>query len=440
MAQENAFLSASEAQPDLALEPPRAAAGRESWLVRRARSLVAARLLQLKEGRLSIREGGIVRHFGEAAAFPVEGTVTVHDSAFWERMAWGGSIGAAEAFCDGLWSTPDLTAVIRIFARNQDALQDMDSGLGAVAEPVRRLLHSLRTNTKSGSVRNIASHYDTGNEFFGVFLDPTLTYSCAMFPDTSASLEAAQRHKLDTICRKLELGREDHLLEIGTGWGGLAIHAAREYGCRVTTTTVSRQQFEYASRAVAEAGVAGRVRVLLADYRDLPDVLDERFDRLASIEMIEAVGHRYHPIHFEVISRMLKPDGLALIQSITIPDQRYEQYRRSVDFIQQYIFPGGLLPSMARIQQCVAARTDLRLLDAEDLTPDYARTLRAWDERFTRREGRIADLGFSATEIRKWHFYFCYSEGGFLERAVGATQILFGKPKNRRDPGSGRRD
>jgi cyclopropane-fatty-acyl-phospholipid synthase len=404
---------------------------------------VIGRLEKIAEGRLTIEENGVVRAYGTAelgagdAALPLEGTVIIHDPAFWERVAWGGSIGAAEAFCDRFWTTPDLTSVIRIFARNRAALQGMDSGIGALAAPMRKVVHRLRTNTKSGSIRNISAHYDTGNEFFSKFLDPTLTYSCAIFPGAFATLETAQQWKLDTICRKLELSSRDHLLEIGTGWGGLAIHAARKYGCRVTTTTISSRQFEYASKAVAEAGLGDRITLLTSDYRDLPAALDRRFDKLVSIEMIEAVGHRYLPDYFEVIGRMLEPDGLALIQAITIPDQSYDSYRKSVDFIQHYIFPGALLPSMARIQDCVKDRTDLRLLDLEDLTPHYARTLRAWNKRFEKREDEIAELGLSEAERRKWKYYFGYCEGGFLERTIGNVQLLFGKPMNRRDVKTG---
>ncbi len=442
MAQENALLSPPEEQPRLA--PPPADEGTrteerdstvrdESWLRRQARRLVRRKLEGLAEGQLTVVENGEERRFGDLDAYPLEGTIIVHDPIFWERVAWGGSIGAGEAFCDGQWSTPNLTRVVRIFARNQVALQMMESGSGALTAPLRRLLHRRRSNTRTGSIRNIASHYDAGNEFFAKFLDPTLTYSSAIFPDAFSSLETAQQWKLDTICKKLELGPEDHLLEIGGGWGSLAVHAARKYGCRVTTTTISKRQFEYASKAIANASLAHRITILRSDYRDLPLGLDERFDKLASIEMIEAVGHRYHPAYFEAISRLLKPDGLALLQAITIPDQSYENYRRSVDFIQQYIFPGAMLPSMARIQECVRRKTDLRLLAVEDLTPHYARTLAQWSDRFAARENEIEELGLSAPERRKWQYYFAYCEGGFRERTIGDFQILFGKPMNRRD-------
>jgi cyclopropane-fatty-acyl-phospholipid synthase len=361
--------------------------------------------------------------------------VVVHSSVFWERIAWGGSIGAAEAYCEGHWSTPDLVAVIRIFARNQKALQGMDSGTAAISAPIRRFLHYLRSNTKSGSIRNISAHYDTGNDFFSKFLDSTLSYSCAIFPDHTSSLETAQQWKLEMICKKLELRPSDHVLEIGTGWGGLAIHAARKHGCRVTTTTISQQQFDYAAKAVTAAGLESLVTVLKTDYRDLPRELLKRqregFDKLVSIEMIEAVGHRYLPLYFEVVSRMLKPDGLALLQAITIPDQRYDDYRRSVDFIQQYIFPGGLVPSLARIQECIKTSTDLGLVNLEDLTLHYARTLAVWSQRFKSQQDSIAALGLTEEERRKWMYYFGYCEGGFRERIIGDVQILLGKPLNR---------
>ncbi len=362
--------------------------------------------------------------------------VLVLDGAFWERLAWGGSIGAAEAYCDGLWTTPNLTAVVRVLARNRDALAGVDGGTARALAPLRRLLHARRGNTRAGSIRNIAAHYDAGNELFAQFLDPTLTYSCAIFPDAFSTLETAQNYKLDAICRKLELASGDRLVEIGTGWGGLAIHAARKYGCEVVTTTISERQFDYARRAVAGAGLAEQVTVLREDYRSLPARFRGSFDKLVSIEMIEAVGHAYLPRYFEVVSDLLAPDGLALLQAILIPDQRYGEYRRSVDFIQQYIFPGGLLPSLARIQECTATRTDLRLVDLEDLTAHYARTLREWRRRFERNEDKIAALGLTEPERRKWKYYFGYCEGGFLERAVADVQLLFAKPASRWQPAS----
>jgi len=429
MAQENTLLSTPEAQQGLA---PAQATRREPWLLRQARRLVVSRLEQLVEGSLVIHGNGETQRFGGRESDSLQGEISVHDSSFWERVAWGGSIGAGEAFCDGLWSTPDLTAVVRVLARNQEALDGLDSGAGALADPARRFLHRRRSNTRQGSIRNISAHYDTGNEFFARFLDPTLTYSCAIFPDSTSTLETAQEWKLDTICRKLDLQETDRLVEIGTGWGGLAIHAARNYGCRVVSTTISQEQFRYASQAVEDAGLADLIDVVQVDYRDLPSLGYERFDKLVSIEMIEAVGHSYLPKYFEVISELLEPDGLALVQAILIPDQRYEGYRRTVDFIQQYIFPGSLLPSMGRIMECTTGSTDLRLVDYDDLTLDYARTLAEWRRRFEANESEIAALGLTETERRKWLFYFGYCEGGFAERTVADAQLLFAKPANGR--------
>ncbi|MGB5341008.1 MAG: cyclopropane-fatty-acyl-phospholipid synthase family protein [Thermoanaerobaculia bacterium] len=432
MAKEDTLLPASEA-------PSRFLAGlsgnrSEPWLRGLARRLALSRLQKIEQGRLVVLEGDSQLEFGTAEAdFPVSARVVIHHGAFWEQLAWGGSVGAGEAYCDGLWSTPDLTDVVRVLARNRDAMDEFDQGTARITAPVRWLLHKLRGNSRAGSLRNISAHYDTGNEFFSQFLDPTLTYSCAIFPDALSTLETAQQWKLDTICQKLELDSNDRLVEIGTGWGSLAIHAARKYGCDVVTTTISEEQFRYASQAVADAGLAGKVTVLKQDYRGLPATLVERFDKLVSVEMIEAVGHAYLPRYLEVLGQLVKPDGLALIQAILIPDQRYESYRRSVDFIQHYIFPGGLLPSLGRIQQCMMNGTDLRLVDLEDLTPHYARTLVEWRRRFSANEDKIAALGLSEAERRKWKFYFSYCEGGFLERTVAGVQLLLAKPDNRRD-------
>ncbi len=426
MAKEDTVLSAPEARADLFAELNTGQS--EPWLRTLARKLVVQRLRRIGAGRLEVEEGGGRLVFGEdAAAQTLRGRVVVHDGAFWERLAWGGSIGAGEAYCDALWSTPDLTAVVRVLARNQDAMERLDNGTARLTAPLRRLLHNLRANTRAGSIRNIAAHYDTGNAFFAQFLDPTLTYSCAIYPGEEATLETAQQFKLDTICRKLQLSAHDRLVEIGTGWGGLAMHAAGNYGCEVITTTISQRQFDYATQAVAQAGLADRVSVVKQDYRQLPALLGQRFDKLVSIEMIEAVGHAYLPHYFEVLDELLEPGGLALIQAIMIPAERYGSYRRSVDFIQHYIFPGGLLPSLERIEDCVGQRTALALVDLDDLTPHYARTLAEWRRRFVAHDDPIAALGLSPAERRKWHFYFSYCEGGFLEKTVSDAQLLFTK-------------
>ena len=398
------------------------------------------RLRAIESGRLDVLEGGTRHRFGRADGDPpLAARLAVENPAAWDAFAWGGSIGAAEAYCAGLWSTADLTAVVRVLARNRDALQRVDGGTAAVLQPLRRLLHRMRRNTRSGSRRNVAAHYDAGNALFAAFLDPTMTYSCAVFDRESTSLEAAQRAKLELVCRKLRLGPRDRLVEIGGGWGSLALHAARTRGCRVVTTTISMQQFDHASRAVAAAGLADRVTVLREDYRALGARCCGAFDKLASIEMIEAVGHDYLPDYIGTVSALLAPAGLALLQAIVVPDQRYEEYRRSVDFIQRHVFPGGLLPSLARIQACVAEAGDLRLVDLQDLTPHYARTLAAWRARFEAAGEAVAALGLSPRERRRWRFYFAYCEGAFRERAIADAQLLYAKPGHRQDAWSGLR-
>jgi cyclopropane-fatty-acyl-phospholipid synthase len=306
----------------------------------------------------------------------------------------------------------------------------MERGLARFAAPARRALHWLNRNTRAGSRRNIEAHYDLGNEFFALFLDESLMYSSAVFEGGGGDLHSAQLAKLDRVCRKLQLRPSDHLVEIGSGWGSLAIHAAREYGCRVTTTTISPAQYALACERIRTAGLADRVEVLLADYRDLRG----RYDKVVSIEMIEAVGWQYYETYFAKVSQLLAPDGLALIQSITIADHRYEFARRSVDFIQKYIFPGCTIPSIGALCNAVMRASDLRLFHLEDIGPHYARTLRLWRERFLSRRCDMHALGHSEEFCRLWEFYFSYCEGGFEERAISDVQMLLVKPENRRAP------
>ena len=287
----------------------------------------------------------------------------------------------------------------------------------------------MRRNTLQGSRKNIAAHYDLGNEMFALFLDDTMMYSCAIFEHPQMSLQQASIEKLERVCRKLELQPGDHLLEIGTGWGGLALHAARHYGCRVTTTTISHEQYRMALQRVEQAGLGDRITVLCEDYRNLSG----EYDKLVSIEMIEAVGHAYFDTYFEQCSRLLKSDGLMLLQSITIADQRYAAAKRSVDFIQRYIFPGGCLPSVAVLSDSVARNTDMRMLHLEDIGPHYATTLKRWRQRFMARLDSVRALGYPEEFIRMWEYYLCYCEGGFRERAIGTVQVLLGKPLNRRE-------
>ncbi len=331
---------------------------------------------------------------------------------------------------EGHWSCDDLTTLVRILARNRDSTSAMERGIGRLGLPLMRLSHALRRNTRFGSARNIRAHYDLGNDFFELFLDPTLTYSCGVFESDDATLEEASIAKYDRFCQKLDLGPGDHVLEIGSGWGGFAIHAAGKYGCRVTTTTISHEQWRIARERVAAAGLADRVAVLECDYREL----EGTYDKLVSIEMIEAVGDRYLDTFFRVCSERLRPDGMMGLQAITTPDQFYAAHVRSVDFIKRYIFPGGSLISVRRVADAIARVTDLRLFQLEDITPHYARTLHSWRERFIVNLDQVRALGYPEQFVRMWEFYLCYCEGGFLERVIGDVQMVLTKPMCRRDP------
>lgn len=395
-------------------------------LLRRA---VLRQLENLRHGLLLIQEGSDTLHFGTPQS-ELRAEIRVSDPAVWGLVAGNGSIGAGEAYIHGYWSTPDLTAVIRIFVANLDVLDAMEGGLARLGRPLIQGLHWLNRNTRQGSRRNIAAHYDLGNDLFEQFLDPTMMYSAAMFRGEDDSLEQAQLNKLERICQKLALQPSDHLLEIGTGWGSMALYAATHYGCRVTTTTLSREQYAYTERRIRELGLEGRVTLLLEDYRDL----EGQYDKLVSIEMIEAVGHRYLPTYFEQCARLLKPEGLMLLQAITIRDQRYEQACRSVDFIQRYIFPGGALPSMQKMLDVVTRHTDFNLHHMEDFGLHYARTLRLWHENLRQARQRLEQLGYDDYFYRLWEFYLCYCEGGFLERTIGTAQLLLAKPAARPAP------
>ena len=332
---------------------------------------VVGRLSRLPEGRIVLQSGDGQRLLGDGSGDIPPVDLEVVDGEFYRRIALGGSIGAGESYMLGQWRTSNLTDLVRLLARNLDVVEAMEGGFARLARAVSRALHLARRNTRRGSRRNIARHYDLGNDFFQLFLDPTMMYSCAVFPYENSSLEEASIHKLELICRKLDLKAGDEVIEIGTGWGGFACHAAREHGCRVVTTTVSRRQYEYARERVRSEGLEGSVDVILCDYRDLRGHLRQRFDKLVSIEMIEAVGHEFLPTYFEICADLLRPHGAALIQAITIPDERYDRYRRSVDFIQKYIFPGGLLPSMGVMTEAIDRRTDLTLHHFEDISAHY---------------------------------------------------------------------
>ncbi|MGE0383710.1 MAG: class I SAM-dependent methyltransferase [Gammaproteobacteria bacterium] len=397
-----------------------------AWL--RGRTL--QRLRDIQGGEILLRDGAGEIRLGRPVHGLPAATVQVHDPAFWPALAFGGSVGAGESYARGHWSCDDLTGLCRILLRSTADLDAMESGLARLSAPARAIAHRLRRNSRAGSRRNIAAHYDVGNDFFAAFLDQTMMYSCAIFEHPRMTLAEAQIAKLARICRKLELGPGDHVLEIGTGWGGFAIHAARHHGCRVTTTTISPAQHRLAVERVRAAGLSDRIEVLQADYRDLRG----RYDKLVSIEMIEAVGHDHFDAYFRQCAGLLADHGMMLLQAITIDDRRYEYARDSVDFIKRHIFPGACLPSVSVIAASLARCTDLRVFHLEDIGPHYATTLRHWRERLGARRGDVLGMGYAQALLRAWEFYLCYCEAGFLERSTGDVQMLLVKPGNRRAP------
>ena len=411
------------------IEP--ATTSKSNFVDRLAMHAVHQRLAGLAHGQVTLVDGASHRCYGQPDALcPLSVTLHVHDPRFYSDITFGGSIGAGEAYMQGYWRVNDLTALVRILLQNRAVLDGMESGLARLMAPLQKTLHWINRNTRDGSRRNIAAHYDLGNEFFALFLDPTMMYSSAIFIHPNMTLEAAQLMRLDHICRKLNLTARDHLLEIGTGWGGMALYAARHYGCRVTTTTLSQAQHKLATERVRAARLDDRITLLLKDYRDL----DGRYDKLVSIEMIEAVGHDFYDTYFGKCAALLKADGLMLLQAITTADQRYDAARRSVDFIQRYIFPGSCIPSITAMSDSITRSSDLRLTHLEDIGPHYATTLRRWRENFFRNIEAVRALGYPESFIRMWELYLCYSEGGFEERALGDVQMLLAKPNNRRVP------
>lgn len=406
--------------------PAPAAAG---MLARLGRKHMLAQLAQLRDGELRINEGGEVHRFGQRnPRCALAATITVDSPQFWADAAFGGTVGAGEAYIRGLWRCDDLTALVRIMVANRSTMEGMERGWAAASVVVRRVLHWLNRNSKSGSARNIAAHYDLGNELYKLMLDDTMAYSCGIFLTEEATLQEASVAKFDAACRKLALTPNDHLVEIGTGWGGLAIHAAEHYGCRVTTTTISREQHDFAKEKIAARGLSDRITLLFEDYRDLKG----QYDKLVSVEMIEAVGAKYLDTYFAKCSSLLKSTGAMLLQAITIQDQFYTRALKNVDYIQRYIFPGSFIPSVTAIADSVTRVTDLKIFNLEDIGPHYARTLRLWRERFFANLAQVRKLGYPDSFSRLWEFYLCYCEGGYAERQLGNVQVLLTKPACRR--------
>lgn len=407
------------------------ASDKAGLLTKLARKAVFSTLSKIQHGRITLQEGNETYIFGRATDIcSLKVSLEITSSTAYGDIAFNGSIGAGESYMKGYWRCNDLTALVRIFVLNREVLQGMEKGFARLSLPIRKLFQWAHKNSKAGSRKNIRAHYDLGNDFFRLFLDGTMMYSSAIFPNSNSSLYQASLYKLDMVCQKLQLQPGDHLLEIGTGWGGLAIHAAKHYGCKITTTTISKEQYKLAKERIKAAGLEQHITVLLQDYRDLQG----QFDKIVSIEMIEAVGHEHFKTYFQSCSKLLKSDGMMLIQAITIADQYYEYAKRSIDFIQRYIFPGGSLPSIKVISETACNATDLRIGHMEDFGEHYALTLAKWRHNFFSEIEKIRALGYPEEFIRMWEYYLCYCEGGFLERSIGVAQVLLHKPMNRQQP------
>jgi cyclopropane-fatty-acyl-phospholipid synthase len=389
-----------------------------------AQSMIKRLLSKLTCGSLTLKDGERTERYGDPSGDGIHAVVHVHDQQVYQHVLTGGVIGSGESYMLGHWSSPSLVDVIRLFSANMETMRSMDARSSRLRQWFLKALHSFNTNSLTGSKRNIGAHYDLGNEFFKLFLDPTMMYSSAVYPSAGASLEEASLHKLDVLCQQLELTEQDHLLEIGTGWGGMAVYAAQNYGCRVTTTTISREQYSYARERVAALGLEDKVTVLCEDYRKLTG----QYDKIVSIEMLEAVGHEYYGEYFRRSSDLLRPGGKFAIQVITVQDQRYDQARNSVDFIKRYIFPGGCLPSVEVLSRHISRDTDMQMVNLRDITSDYARTLEEWRHRFLAARDTVREQGFDDRFERMWEFYLCYCEGGFRERIISTVQLTLAKP------------
>lgn len=400
----------------------------QHWLDNFARNTLLKLLGKIEKGHLTIEDKGQIYSFGEPQdKAKLIAHISVTQPAFYREVLFGGSIGAGESYMFKNWWSPDLVQVIRLMAVNMSVLQQLDSKWSTLFNIACRIAHRLRPNTVSKARENISAHYDLGNDFFSLFLDKTMLYSAAIYPTENTSLEDASLNKMAHICKRLQLNENDHLLEIGTGWGGMAIYAAKNTGCSVTSVTISCEQYAYATEWVKREKLEHKITILLQDYRHIQG----KFDKLLSIEMIEAVGHEFYSNYFSKCSSLLKPNGFMLIQAITIQDQRFDYAHKNTDFIQQYIFPGGCLPSNNVVAEHVKNDTDMQIIGLEDITKDYARTLADWRKAFFTNIDAVKAQGFNDAFIHMWDFYLCYCQGGFEERAISTAQFLLAKPEAR---------
>ncbi|MGY8782177.1 MAG: class I SAM-dependent methyltransferase [Fidelibacterota bacterium] len=354
--------------------------------------------------------------------------VTINSQEFYVLLGSGGVLGVSEAFMAGYWNSTNLVVLLQIVLKNKRLMDSLDSGFARLIQPINKQIHKRHQNTLTGSKNNILAHYDLSNDFYKLWLDPTMTYSCGYFNKKNSTLESASIEKIDRICRKLHLSSSDTLLEIGTGWGSFSAHAAKNYGCKITTTTISDAQFQYAEKLFKKEGLESQINLVNIDYRNL----EGQYDKIVSIEMIEAVGYQYIPEYFKKVSSLLKPDGLLAIQGITYNDQNFDDYKNSVDFIKKYIFPGSCLISLSQVIDVMKVHTDLALVDMEDITQHYTETLKRWRENFLNVLPDVRKLGFSEAFIKMWEFYFVFCEAGFLERNIGDVQMIIAKSDARK--------
>ena len=390
------------------------------------KKIILKKFKNLQFGYIHLTDGAESYSYGDnSSEMKVE--MEILSSEFYVFLGSGGLLGVTEAYTAGYWRADDIVILIRLIIKNSKVMEKLDSGWAKLIRPLNTYIHRKRQNTLSGSKENILAHYDLSNNFYKLWLDDSMTYSCGVFEKESTTLKEASIEKLDRICRKLNLSKNDNILEIGTGWGSFAIHAAKNYGCNITTTTISDAQYEYAKNKISEEGLNQKITLLNQDYRNLSG----KFDKIVSIEMIEAVGHEYVPLFFQTVSKLLKDDGLFALQGITYNDHNFDEYKHSVDFIKKYVFPGSCLISISQITNAIKKKTDLSIVDLEDITMHYATTLNKWKNNFMDEIPAIKQLGFSDAFINMWEFYFDYCEAGFLERNIGDYQVIFAKSNSR---------
>ena len=395
-------------------------------LTRIFKQLLHSQFSNIRYGCIILNEGDTRVVFGDESQL-LKAEVNVFSSEFYVLAGSGGDLGVAEAYAAGYWDADDMVKLIQIVIKNQHIQKALEGGLAKLLSPINRLIHWTRKNTVTGSKDNIVAHYDLSNEFFQIWLDKSMTYSCAVFEPKDISLYEASVEKLDRICRKLDLKPSDHVIEIGTGWGSFALHAAKKYGCMVTTTTISNRQFDYVEKLIENEGLKEKITLLKNDYRELKG----QFDKLVSIEMIEAVGYNFIQNFFETCSSLLKPNGLMAIQGITYHEQGFDNHLKSVDFIKKYIFPGSNLISVNHVLSAIKSYTDLSLVHLEDITKYYAETLKLWRDKYKDEFDKIKDMGYSDEFLRMWDYYFIYCEAGFRERFIGDVQLVMAKPENK---------